>query len=552
MAGADNTTEKKSVNKALSAARGREIGQPQLVKSSTFVQEEKVRDLQIPNLYHTVDQMMRDPAVKQPVNLNRRVRTNSLTLGEFEPPRNTSAAIALAEYANYMIHNMPKQTWFEAVNNMNTDVMYGFSLGELVTYTAKDGPYKGNLLLSHIGPRTPKSIYAWVWDEYEREVTHIIQKPMEKADFKLVNTRTQYLGTMIGLRSFYNLGNENKYPLIPIDKLLHVKYDPTFADPQGDTPLKAAYAPWREKRIIEEYQVIGITRDFGGIPIIRVPSELLERANDPDNRYPEDKEALLAIEQDAANTHAGRNAFFMMSSDLVEGSNSIYEYDIRLLGVDGSGKQFDISEIVKQKTTEIYNSFSMGHLILGQNGNTSSYNLSTTGQSVSATVLQGDLMNTALAIDSIIPRILDAHRRPDGSKVFEYDRRDLPKFRWKEINEISLDDLSKFTQRTKSVNGVTPEILEEAYKRSPLGDVDLSGLYSLDYTDKGESRAGESNGTSGTGNSQSGGANSSTNTENKSMEMPRQLIADHYGDGQIAYIDKTTQEIVGFGEENDR
>lgn len=551
MAGADNTTEKKSVNKALSATRGREIGQPRLVKSSTFVTEEKNKDLQVPNLYHTVDQMMGDPAVSQPVTLNKRVRTNSTTFGVFEPPRKTSAAIALAEYANYMIHNMPKQTWFEAVNNMNTDVMYGFSLGELVTYRAKSGPYAGNLLLSHIGPRTPKSLYAWVWDEYERDVTHVIQKPMEKADFKLVNTRTQYLGNMVGLRAYYNLGNEAKYPLIPIDKLLHIKYDPTFSDPQGNTPLKAAYAPWREKRIIEEYQVIGITRDFGGIPIIRVPSELLERANDPENRYPADKEALLAIEQDAANTHAGRNAFFMMSSDLVEGSNGIYEYDIKLLGVDGSGKQFDISEIVKQKTTEIYNAFSMGHLILGQNGNTSSYNLSTTGQSVSATVLQGDLLNTALAIESIIPRILDADKKSDGSPRFEYDRRDLPRFRWKEINEINLDDLGKFLQRGKSVNGVTPEIVEEAFKRSPLGDVDLSGLYKLDYTDKGQSRASESNGTSGTGNSQSGGANSSTNTENKSMEMPKHLIADKYGDGQVAYIDKLTQEIVGFGEENE-
>lgn len=542
--GADNTEGKKSVNKALSAARGREIGQPQLVKSSTFVQEERIKDLQVPNLYHTVDQMMKDPAVKQPVNLNRRVRTNSLTSGEFEPARKTSAAIALAEYANYMIRNMPKQTWFEAINNMNTDMMYGFSLGEIVTYTAKDGPYKGNLLLSHIGPRTPKSIYAWVWDEYERGVTHVIQKPMEKADFKLTNTRTQYLGAMVGLGAYHSWGERGKYPLLPIEKMLHIKYDPTFSDPQGDTPLKAAYNPWREKRIIEEYQVIGITRDFGGIPIIRVPSELLERANDPEGRYPMDTAALLKIEQDAANTHAGKNAFFMMSSDLVEGSNGVFEYDIKLLGVDGGGKQFDISEIIKQKTTEIYNAFSMGHLILGQNGNTSSYNLSTSGQSVAATVLQGDLLNTSLAIESLISRILDAH--PDGG--IKYDRRDLPVFRWKEINEINLDDLGKFIQRGKSVNGVTQEILEEAYKRSPLGSVDLSGLSELDYTDKGDSRSGEGFGSSGNG--KGGQSNSSTNMDNKSMAMPRQLIVDKYGDGQVAYIDKVTQEIVGFGEED--
>lgn len=531
----------KIVHKALSSIRGGEVGQPRLDKRATFITDYNTKELEFPKLPYTIDQMMMDSAVSQPVNVSCAFRTNSLVHGTYEPQRNTSAAKALAEYANYAIRFMPNQNWFQACQNMNTDIKTGFSLGEIVTYTATKGPYKGNLLISHIGPRSPKSVYGWVWDKYERQVTHLIQKPLKNADFKLKDNRANYLGYTVGLTTYRSLENKNKYPLIPVNKLLHIKYNETDNSPQGNSPFFSVYNHWREKRLIEEYQVIGITRDFGGIPIIRVHPELLERANDPLHRYPADEEALRKIEQDAANTHAGKNAFFMMSSELMEGSNNIYAYDIKLLGVDGSGKQFDISEIIKHKTTEIYNGFTMGHLILGQGGNTSSYNLSTSGQQISAAILQRDLTNTCLHINSLIPRLLDA-------QGIDYDPRDLPVYRWDEYaTPLSLDELGKFIQRTKSTNALTPELYRELLKQAGYTD---EGIDDLDYTDKGTSRAGEGNGTSGTGNQAQ--QNSSTNMENKSLfGGNRKIIADDYGDGQVAYTDAQTGEIIGFGDKND-
>ena len=54
-----------------------------------------------------------------------------------------------------------------------------------------------------------------------------------------------------------------------------------------------------------------------------------------------------------------------------------------------------------------------------------------------------------------------------------------------------------------------------------------------------ESRAGESQGSSGTGDTQAGGGNSVTNTENKSMEN---FEVDYETDNQIVAVSTTTGE----------
>ena len=89
----------------------------------------------------------------------------------------------------------------------------------------------------------------------------------------------------------------------------------------------------------------------------------------------------------------------------------------------------------------------------------------------------------------------------------------MPKFKPKDNVGISWDEMGKFLQRTQSVQMLTPAIYK---KMAEIADLPADGIEELDYTQKGQSRAGESQGTSGTGRTQSGGSNSSLNVENKS------------------------------------
>ena len=106
----------------------------------------------------------------------------------------------------------------------------------------------------------------------------------------------------------------------------------------------------------------------------------------------------------------------------------------------------------------------------------------------------------------------------------------MPKFIPADVVGISYDELGKFIQRIKSVNALTPEIYKHVLE---VGGFPTDGVDEIDYTDKGKSRSGESQGTSGTGDTQSGGANSSTNMENKSLK----LLEDRKDDGERVYID---------------
>ncbi len=498
-----------------------EIGQPSLITSNSFVNELKKKDLKHPNCYFTFDQMVQDPSVSEPLTITKALETNALSAGFFE---GTGSRLSkeLADYGNFIIHNMKYMSWHEAVLNINSHIKNGMSLNEIVASSAKGGKYKGDIVLDHLGPRSPKSIKAIVWDEYGRRVKGFVQQPLKTSDITITQPYSKYLGS-ITYRQYLTNTDIGKYPYMPMEKLLHNVYDAEMSNPQGNSPLIAAFCPWQEKKIIGEYEIIGVTRNLGGIPVARVPDELLIRGADPLN-HPEDYQALNDIQTDLENVHAGRQAFFILPSSLVEGSTSLFQYNIELLKGGGSDGKSDVSDIIKRKTTEIYNAFNAGHLNLGQNGNTSSYSLAEAGTSSHAIIVERDLMSTVNVINSIIPKLLDIRK-------FEYDKRDLPVFRWKTPDQLSLDEVGKFIQRVKSVQGMTPDMLKKVLD---WGNLPMTGVEDIDFTDKGDSRSGESKGSSGTGNTQKGGKTSSTNMENKQMLHYRQ---EDLGD-QLAILDE--------------
>lgn len=514
MARKQNRNNRQKVNKAvdenMAVPASQEIGQPRLQLSRSFVSQLKVKDLLIPNIWDTFDEMEQDSSVYHPLSLTQTLVGKALT-GLTWDSSGTRKSKVLADYANYVMHNMSDMLWIDAVRNFNTDIKNGFSLSEIVTRVAEKGPYKGSTVLKRLGPRPCRSVYAWVWDKDQREVTHVVQRPLQTNHYVVrPNQKASYLGNIISTSVITGDTSTNKYPIISKHKLLHFKYNSVDSNPQGQSPLIACYDPWREKQIISQYQVIGVTRDFGGVPVARVPQELIVRANDPEGRYPEDKKQYEYFQNQLADMHAGRQAFFILSSEMNENSQSSYEYDLKLLGIDGgSGNKFDVDAIIKDKRTEIYNSFGAGFLILGQGGNTSSYNLSTTGTtSHNFIVEQAIEQKIAVLKYQLLPTLLDLNN-------IDYSYKDLPTPIPLDPYELSLDEGFKAIQRGKSVQGMPKGTLEYLLRKMRLPS---EGIDELDFSGKGDSRSGESQSSSGTGSTQSGGASSDTNMENKQLD----------------------------------
>lgn len=530
----DATIEKQIYDSTVVTPTSREIGQPGLRLTKSFFDDLGEKELDPKCINYTFDEMIRDPAVKHPL---RTVQTNlnlALAKAEFKPGKGRKGK-QIADWANYLIHNIQSQTWLEAVRNFNSDVERGYSISEIVTVKETKGQYAGSWKISHLGPRSQSSVYAWVWDEMERNVTHVVQRPITTTSYiNRPSYGASYVGNVVGLSTIRQSATTSQYPIISLNRCLHFKYDSVDNIPTGRSPLKAAYAPWREKIVIGKYQVIGITKDLGGTPVARVPRELITRANDPNNLYPLDRAEYELFQQQLSNLHAGKQSYFILPSELTENSNTMREYDIELMGISGGGKQYDISEVMKQKTTEIYNAFGAGHLILGQNGNTSSYNLSSAGTTIHGLLAESDILDKVSIIENqLIPLMLDVNG-------IEYTQKDLPKLIYRDPIKLSLDEAGKFIQRAKSVGGLTKESLEYIYD---LAELPIDGIDELDFSAEDTSRAGESQGSSGTDNSQSGGANSATNVENKQLSNNNWVFIAEHG-GQVEYYDKDAKQTI--------
>ncbi len=247
--------------------------------------------------------------------------------------------------------------------------------------------------------------------------------------------------------------------------------------------------------------------------VLRVPAELVSKAvSDPNS---EEAQEYKDIQKDAADLHAGKTTNIVLLSDRDTSGNLLY--DVELKGIEGGGKQYMTSDIIDQKRKSIYNTFGTGFLLLGQS-NVGSNAAASTGNTTHDYYVQRTVLNKVDVLNNqLAPRILAANN-------IYLDYKDMPTFVPADPTEASADDIGKFIQRVGSVNKLTSAVMEHFMEQ--MG-APLEGIDELDYTDKGQSRAGESEGSSGTGSSQSGGVASATNSNNGGMDKALVMDGDY-------------------------
>ncbi len=491
-----------------------EKGQVGIAGLGNFIQDLKKTELQMGKRLCTFDQMCEDAAVANSIDIRSFLATVGLSEGKVQSTGTPASDIA-ANFLNHCIRNMEYGTWLEAMRNANTDIKYGFSLLNIVMKKATEGKYKGSMVLKKLAPRDQKTVYGWVWDDNFREVQGFVQKPNLKKD-----RATQAIGLFNAAIPATNVNNGylsgyNSYPYFRNKEFLIFSYNSTNNNPQGNPALASVFTSYIEKKIVEQYELTGVSKDLGGIVVARSPSELFEKAGDTDD--PDYSNALAAkteFERDLGDLHNSKTSFLHLQSDRDTSGN--YLYDFELKGVSGGGKQYQTSEIIREKTKAIYNAFGTQAILIGQDG-TGSNALSKDQNTTFKYYVERDMTEKADVINhQLLPRILAANG-------IYLDYEDMPTFTPLNPFKLSHDEAGKFGQRMKSVGLMTPAIMK--WVAEDLG-APIEGIEDLDYTDKGDSRSGESNGTSGTGDTQSGGSASESNMENgasadKSLEVSK-------------------------------
>jgi len=507
--------EKSYINKQRNKLSGAtEVGQPGIITSNNFIQDSRRTELTPERRLYTFDIMCQDDAVSNSIEFTNMLVVNALHTGQFVPGNSKSGKSKIAaDFLNHCIRSMSYGTWLDFCINAATDLKYGYSMLNLVTEVAKSGPYRGNRVIKKLAPRDQKSVYGWVWDKEMREFQGFIQKRnlVQKTP---TSSKSKYMGNLnlLSAAKYYDMG----YPFIKKDQLLHFTYNSTNNNPQGDSPLMHCYNAWCEKKLIEKYEIIGTTKGLGGLLLLRIPGELIEKANDPEGRYPEATLEYMALQRDASDLHSAKNSFMVMTSDVDEVTKTPL-YDIKFLGVEGNQAQsFSTSEIVDRRNKSIYNTFLTSAILLGQ-GETGSYALSTSITSMHGLAVENNLLQKCNVINyQLGKRMLEIN---GADQTLNWD--DYPVFEPRDPSELDLNSASSAIQRIKSVSAMTPESLKWFYNK--LG-IDTEGIDKLDFSGESTSRAGDGMVSAGEGTSTSvgdknGGDASISNTANKSEKV---------------------------------
>tara|TARA_R110000850_G_C9973733_1_gene465362 strand:- start:1475 stop:3028 length:1554 start_codon:yes stop_codon:yes gene_type:complete len=240
------------------------------------------------------------------------------------------------------------------------------------------------------------------------------------------------------------------YVSIPRNKLLLLTYGSTDSQPFGTSLFDAAYTAWREKILLQDLTAVGVAKDLGGTPVLRLPVNILnDAAADPTSSA---GLMVAKLQESMANLHAGDQASMIMPSDTFNDTGmGAKEFDLELIGISGSGKNFDLEALVEQRRKFIYSVFGAANLI--SNDSSGGYN-----QLEGQTNLHSKFIRRNI---SVVEEAINSDLLPQLFRLNEWDisLEDMPKIKAGEMSPASLDEVGKAVQRTKSV-GMLPITVE--------------------------------------------------------------------------------------------
>jgi hypothetical protein len=498
-----------NLSNSVSRFGSKQSSYPALSISAGKITEERIKALQYTNLYKTVNEMVNDDAIALGYFTKRSLLQIALSKFKIKKGRSNSKASKEAyEFIKYIFDNID-QPWYDIISNVTTYPKYGFSLQEIVTTTIKDGKFKGKKKLKRLSPISAKSVEDWVFTDDQRELLGIVQSTSWLNDTGIAGANKFKTITD------YRREDNTTGIAIPIERLMHFAYNSEANNPLGESQFKRAYIAWREKVLIQDLALVGVSKDMSGVIHIEIPSEILNKAaNDPTS--PE-AAVVQQMESDAANISANSQAFFMVPTDVDEHSKGKL-YSMTLKGVEGGSKNYDADAMVSTRRKAILDIFGVGFI----DNNSNSYNSSEAGANFHELLLESEINFILEPFNNkLIPTLL-------ALNGFRVDSDEAPYIEAGNVTERSRDETSKFIQRVFAVNGLprTKEIILQLVEDSglptqELEDLDVEEIWELmgwNPEDKPTSRSsqGMENGMpNGTGDSNgSSGDSSSSNSEN--------------------------------------
>lgn len=525
------TITKSASENVTSSPRYNTLGSEAYQFIDDLVEVSMPHDLKWPQRLKTFDLMEQNSTIQVGLGLDRMFTSKAFRGIKFSSTEKQKSKQA-AEFLDYVFNNMEKPLSAyvrEAVNGYRKD---GFSI-HFKSYKVYDtGKYRGKTGLNRLSWRDTRTLDGtdpFIYYKSGRDIRYIRQ------------TRESLLNTdSFGLVNVNEYFGKDTYIDIPYSRCLVYGEEFSPARPLGQSPLIACYKDWKKLHLIDQLETSGVTKDMAGLLEIKIPKDVLDRAaEDPKGR---DAAFVRKYMKDAANIHQGKQSFVLTPSDNLEGSTTTPAYAINLKGIDGGGKQYSTSEIMKTLRKNILDVFGAGFLVVGTD-TAGSYNLAEAGQSMHSFFIEDHVEHIKSIFNSqLIPELL-------AFNGFSLDYKDTPKMICSPIGEHDVDTASKMTQRLRATNSIvlTKNNIIDWHRRNgfdvehmeSMSEEDLIERLQLQTEESMQTRSGdglESGMNNGVGTSvgTQGGDTSVANNENamtKSLSVS--LVSD---DGVVAKI----------------
>lgn len=381
----------------------------------------------------TFQAMLRDDAVWSAVESRTKLVSKAQSKGYFQYDKNSPESVRIYEFLKWNMDNLVGQTPRSIGRSAAECMVNGIAPFEKVFHkTSGEFEDKWKLKkLAYIHPLSLDPVKPYETTTDGDEITFLRQSSSAFTGNANAFSRNLFKTTEGVVK-------------IRWDKVCYTTYSASGSQPFGVSPFEAAYTAWREKVLLQDYALVGVTKDFAGTPILYLPKDILEKASvDPTSR-----EAAMVdnLQQGMSNLNAGDQTFMILPSDTQsESGNGLRETDIRFLGIEGSGKNFDINELIEQRKRAI-------HSVLGS---------PKLDEGVSYNMLEGDANLQAFYVEednSMIEEMWNKQIFPQLMRLneWEYKQTDIPVWVSGEIQPLSSDEVTKGLQRCTAV-GLLPK-----------------------------------------------------------------------------------------------
>lgn len=413
------------------------------------------QDLAVNNAFNTYRDMKLDGVISGSMSYIKSVVSN----GNFKlvsPEGATPKEVALTEKLNKSLCNLEGYNKRQLVSNWLTALDYGCSLNE---YTFKsEGGYQ---VFSNISP-----IHLTTVNQFKMKGGKLLGLELNKAENDgLINDTAVTQTTVNG------------------DKILFFRIEPDSDFPLGKSMLYGCYTSWKTKKILQEYEAIGVAKNLSGVLEIRVPSEYM-------NKYyaePASPEAMYVDQllDQAEMLHAGKGSYILTASDT--NANGVALFEITTVGGgSGNAHNYNVGEAIARYNREIQLAMQTTVLSMGAEG----------GGSFALSDNSTHLMS--LFIESIRSAISTEFEKAvrQAWKLNGITTDNFPVLTWEEIEPLDWDEFTRGWQRLVQSGAITPDKELEAWLREKADAPKADYTSKLDNTAKADSsdRAGDKEG----------------------------------------------------------